>query len=102
MYDVAQALKVDPLALAVGDSVDFRLVFSVSPDVADMLRQEFHQRDWSLFEIGKLTEAQAAPTVYLETERGLEPVPGVEWAQSDMMSIDQLRNTTQVTEKGKN
>lgn len=95
VYDVAEALRVDPLALAVGDSVDFRLVFSVSANLVEDVRREFKDRDWDLFEIGELAEPQSSPAVYLKSERGLEPVPGVEWAQSEVMSIDQLRKAGQ-------
>jgi hypothetical protein len=67
------------------------LVFSVRPDSIDELRRAFADRNWVLFEVGRLTKPKAAPTVYLQTDRGLEPVPGVEWAQSETLSVDQLR-----------
>jgi thiamine-monophosphate kinase len=89
--DVADTLKVDPLALAVGDSVDFRLVFSADRDSINEIWQAFKEHNWSLFQIGELVDTLTTPTVYLKTTHGLEPVPGVEWAQSDVMSIDQLR-----------
>jgi thiamine-monophosphate kinase len=88
---VATGLRVDPLAFAVGDSVDFRLVFSCHPSIADELRREFAERNWSLHEIGYLARPQSAPTVYLKTAEGLRPVPGIEWAQSETLSVDQLR-----------
>jgi thiamine-monophosphate kinase len=89
--EVAQRLRVDPLAFAVGDSVDFRLVFSTPPDSVATVRSEFANRGWQLYEIGHLVQPQALPSVYLRTAEGLIPVPGVEWAQSETLSVDQLR-----------
>ena len=93
-HDVARKLRVDPLAFAVGDSVDFRLVFSTPPESVATVRSEFAIRGWQLFEIGHLAQPQSSPTVYLRTEQGLVPVPGVEWAQSETLSVDQLRAQT--------
>jgi thiamine-monophosphate kinase len=94
VQEVAEALRVNPLALAVGDSVDFRLVFSSPRTSVARLQEEFQSHGWGLFEIGYLADPQASPTVYLKTEDGLKQVPGVEWAQSETLSIDQLRGKT--------
>lgn len=84
---VAQFLKVDPLALAVGDSVDFRLLFSSSASV----QSEFEANGWELYQIGEMTESVGTPTVRCRSEGTLSEMPGFEWAQSDDLTIDLLR-----------
>jgi thiamine-monophosphate kinase len=88
---VAEALRVDPLALAVGDSVDFRLVFSTSPAQAPRLWKAFDSQGWELYEIGRFATPRGRPGVYLQVDGQLVPMPGVEWAQAETLSIDELR-----------
>lgn len=90
---VAKGLNVDPLALAVGDSVDFRLVFTAGQEFSDEIQNEFEKGGWPLWKIGRLEFGdEELSGVYLRTAEGLTEVPGVEWAQSDKMSIDKLRS----------
>jgi thiamine monophosphate kinase len=89
---VAEQLGVDELALAVGDSVDFRLLFSVPENDVARLHDEFHARGWDLFEIGRLDAAAGAPGAFLRSDDGgVIPLPGIEWAQADVLTIDALR-----------
>ena len=90
---VAKALDVDPLALAIGDSVDFRVLFSAAEQHKAQLQAGFHTHGWELFEIGYLAESRGKPDAYLQGKHGeLLPLPGVEWAQADVLSVDVLRS----------
>ncbi len=90
---VAAGLGVDQLAFAIGDSVDFRLVFSSPPNVISKLKEIFTNEGLALFEIGRLeNRSDVQPGAYFEADdKTLVPLPGIEWAQSETMTIDQLR-----------
>lgn len=88
---VAERMGVDPLALAVGDSVDFRLVFSGVPEKRAELDEEFRRRKWPLFEIGAFEEADGSPRAVMSYEGQRRDLPGVEWSQSESLAIDELR-----------
>lgn len=90
-WRVAREMDVDPVSLCLGDSVDFRLVFSAKPAVCAELRGEFEIQGWDLFEIGVLADAAAEPKVWLAAEGERVEVPGVEWSQSEKLAIDELR-----------
>ena len=89
---VADALRVDALALSLGDSVDFRLVFSASAADASAIEQAFAAREWPLFRIGEFRDIQRVGA-FLEDDTGLREVPGVEWDQRNTLAIDDLRRT---------
>ncbi len=91
---VADAMGVDSLELALGDSVDFRLVFACSGERGALVQEMFTLRGWDLFEIGRLAPPQASPTVYLETKGSLIPAPGIEWDQGDVLAIDRIRENS--------
>lgn len=91
---VARALAVDATALAVGDSVDFRLLFTTSEPDAARVAAAFADRRWPLFEVGVLRPAlePSRPRALFETAGGpCTEMPGVEWAQSSHLAIDALR-----------
>jgi thiamine-monophosphate kinase len=89
---VAEALRVDTLALAVGDSVDFRVLFAVSQSHVARTRDVFNECGWDLFEIGYLEPARGIPGVHLQGSNGDRiPLPGIEWSQEEILSIDALR-----------
>jgi thiamine-monophosphate kinase len=87
---VAEILGIDPLALSVGDSVDFRLLFSVPAELVERARDLFRERGWDLFRVGELRKTAGSPGAWLEKEGRLLEIPGVEWAQSEVPSIDLL------------
>ncbi len=89
--DVAKVFNVDPLALGVGDSVDFRLLFSVSKSKVQDVWQAFNEQSWPLYEIGRIEASADRPGVFLEQGDKRTPLPGVEWAQSETLAIDDLR-----------
>jgi thiamine-monophosphate kinase len=63
---VARLLEIDPLRLALSESVDFRLLFSVNANAVPALEREFSARKWPLFRIGDFREASAdEPTVWV-------------------------------------
>lgn len=90
---VAAGLGVDRLAFAIGDSVDFRLVFSSPQNVVSRLKDVFAEEGLALFEIGRLeSRSDVQPGAYFGSDdRTLVPLPGIEWTQSETMTIDQLR-----------
>jgi thiamine-monophosphate kinase len=89
---VADLLEVDRLALAVSDSVDFRIVFTASEQLRSSLEAACKQAGLSVFRVGSLRRAGAAPGVYLLSNGERLALPGVEWAQSEIPSIDQLND----------
>ena len=76
---VSDSLNIDPFKLALSESVDFRLLFSVSPANAQSLKEEFDTQGWSLHQIGFLQEPSGTPSVYFKTPTGLEMVPDSGW-----------------------
>jgi len=88
---VAAFLGVDPIGLAVGDSVDFRLVFTAKPSNHDELTTEFERRAWPLYRIGTVEAKADAAGVFRRESGRLVTLPGVEWSQSEMPSVDILR-----------
>jgi thiamine-monophosphate kinase len=87
---VAGLLKVDALALAVGDSVDFQLVFASAPEFADEIERDFVARQWALYRVGTLIESDRVG-VFLKNGEQLEDFPGVEWDQSETLAVDRLK-----------
>jgi len=91
---VAGFLGVDAFALAVGDSVDFRLLFSSADSQAHRLIGEFHAREWEIHEIGSLVEPIGEPRVLCRKDGNTFEMPGIEWTQSDELTIDSLRGAS--------
>lgn len=94
VIQVAQFLKVDPVALALGDSVDFRLLFSTPLELIPRLQKMFSDQGWPLFDVGYFREAADLlnPVALLQqSDNTLSEMPGVEWAQSAQLAIDELR-----------
>lgn len=89
--EVARRMKVDPVALSVGDSVDFRLVFAIPPDSLSKVEEMFEREGWPLFEIGRLELPKDSPRVWVSRDGERILLPGVEWSQGDSLSIDELR-----------
>lgn len=78
---VAEALALDPLALALSASVDFELAFTVPATRADRCRGEFATRGWPLFEIGRVVDA---PGIWLARPDGSRvDLPGMEWRHQE-------------------
>jgi thiamine-monophosphate kinase len=77
---VAHALGLEKVALACGDSVDFRLLFTIAPHDLTTVATLFQERGWQLFQIGELRQSVAGPKVTLESPRGLVDLPGIERA----------------------
>lgn len=87
---VADLMNLDPLALAAGDSVDFRLLFTSPPDRQLLLQSAFDERGWPLYQVGELRPPSGDPSVYVAADGGLEEMPGIEWDQSETTTIDRL------------
>ena len=88
---VADAMALDPIELALSDSVDFRLLFTVADEHVGSVTAEFLHQGWTLHEIGFLREAAGEPKVVSrgESNRG-DNVPGVTWEQGEVASVDRL------------
>lgn len=78
---VAHLWGRDELELAFGDSVDFRLLFSVSEDRLSAFRECFQEAALPFYEIGRLVPAVSAPRAYLRSGTRLRSLPGVGWIQ---------------------
>ena len=92
VHEVARALNVDALAMALSDSVDFRLMFTVTE--AAQASAEFKQlrRDYPrLHPIGHVAakSGEIGQCALQEGTRRRE-LPGVEWEQGEVASIDRL------------
>lgn len=90
---VAEAMRLDPLALAAGDSVDFRLLFTVPQDRSEALQIALDRADLSVHRVGRITSAIGIPGAYLEVSGERVSVPGIEWDQSERMTIDRMLET---------
>ena len=88
--EVAKVMGLDPLALAVGDSVDFRLLFTSAPDLKPLLQRAFDERGWPLYPIGELTMSHRVPSVFIAVDGRLAQMPGIEWDQAEKSTIDRL------------
>jgi thiamine-monophosphate kinase len=87
---VAEAMGLDPLALAAGDSVDFRLLFAVPESRTEALETAVYRAGLTVHRVGKIAEAIGNPGAFLEEAGERAPVPGIEWDQSERMTIDRL------------
>jgi thiamine-monophosphate kinase len=70
--------NVDEIALACGDSVDFRLLFSATRNNVSAIRQHFDVNEWELFQIGYFRAPSAEPSVFLRAGGSCVPLPGEE------------------------
>lgn len=89
-YRVAEAMGLDPLALAAGDSVDLRLLFTVPEDRAEALATAVDRAGLRVHRVGQITKAIGKPGAFLEVAGERAPVPGIEWEHSERMTIDRL------------
>lgn len=87
---VAKQMGIDPLALAAGDSVDFRLLFSSPSGNQSELQRTLSDAGLSFHAIGELRPTRRTPSVYIERDERLLPMPGIEWDQSEETTIDRL------------
>jgi thiamine-monophosphate kinase len=89
-HRVAEAMGLDPLALAAGDSVDFRLLFTVPGGRADGLEAAVNRAGLTVHQVGRMTKAIGKPGAFLEVAGERAPMPGIEWDHSEQMTIDRL------------
>ncbi|MDT4967762.1 MAG: thiamine-monophosphate kinase [Acidobacteriota bacterium] len=75
---VAELAGVNPLRLAASASVDFSLLFTVSPSGVDSLRKELASHGLTLVELG---DARSQTGTYMQRPGGLTLMDGVEWQQ---------------------
>jgi len=87
---VAELMGLGVLELAMSDSVDFRLLFTVPDANVSVVVQEFAQRGWELYEIGCLREPAGTPRVVHNASGGEHEIPGIPWEQSDVATVDRL------------
>lgn len=83
-------MGLDSLALAAGDSVDFRLLFTVPGDRAEALATAIYRAGLTAHRVGQITSAYGKPGVFLAVAGERVSLPGIEWDQSERMSIDRL------------
>jgi len=89
-HRVAEAMGLDPLALAAGDSVDFRLLFTVPKDRTEALENAVDRAGLTVHRVGQITQTIGNPGAFLEIAGERAPVPGIEWDQSERMTIDRM------------
>ncbi|WP_143073446.1 thiamine-phosphate kinase [Actinokineospora terrae] len=74
---VCRALSKEPLAVIMGDSVDFELVFTIPPERAAELAADFETAGLSFGVIGRITEEPCAVMRLRSGER--VDIPGAAW-----------------------
>lgn len=87
---VAESMRLSVLDLALSDSVDFRLLFSVPDATAPVVEAGFQENGWELYEIGYLREANGKPRVVAVGGERDDEIPGIPWDQSDDPTVDRL------------
>jgi hypothetical protein len=88
--EVAEAMGLGVLDMALSDSVDFRLLFSAPQATATVLADGFRLNGWDLHEIGYLRDSSGVPRVVAIDTSGECEVPGIPWDQSDEATVDRL------------
>ena len=89
---VAKLADIDPLLLAISDSVDFRLLFSTPKDSVDHLEELFSGHGWPLYRIGKFEIAKNEPDVFFQIGNDRLLAEGFEWDQSGILTVDKMIN----------
>ena len=85
---VAAFLQVDPVALACSASVDFHLMFTISPDDLDATQKVMRAEGYELYAIGQaISSAETSCLVRMDGSESI--VPGTAWKQ-------QSGNVTQI------
>ncbi|GAA4538379.1 thiamine-phosphate kinase [Amycolatopsis samaneae] len=74
---VCEYLNLEPLPVIMGDSVDFELVFTVSPVDCDRLRGEFERAGIDFHSIGVVVDG--GEVVFEASSGKLSPLPGKAW-----------------------
>jgi thiamine-monophosphate kinase len=87
---IADAMSLSVLDVALSDSVDFRLLFSVPDATGPIVEAGFQENGWELYDIGYLREADGPPRVVAIGSQGNEEIPGIAWDQSDDATVDRL------------
>jgi thiamine-monophosphate kinase len=87
---VAEAMRLSVLDVALSDSVDFRLLFSVPDATAPVVEAGFQENGWELYQIGYLRKANGMPRVVAVGGQRDEEIPGIAWDQSDDATVDRL------------
>lgn len=80
---VCRELSKEPLAIVMGDSVDFELVFTIPPEREPDLSAAFDREGLSFGVIGRVTEAPGA-TMRLRSGECIE-LPGAAWRHTTML-----------------
>jgi thiamine-monophosphate kinase len=78
--EVAKLGGADPVALVLGDSVDFQLIFTVTAEAGARLEETLSAGDLPFHRIGVATEDGAV--VLRRLDGTIEDMPGVEWRHS--------------------
>lgn len=77
---VAELRAVPELDIIFGDSVDFQLIFTISPQGFRLLQDKFAQADLAFFPIGVAT---AEPGIFIRRKDGIShALPGAPWRHS--------------------
>ncbi len=92
---IAMELNIDPIAFAMSDSVDFRLLFSCNKNNVKLVNQLFRNSDFELYEIGEFAKTDKAHGSYIIDAGEKKVLPGIEWDQTNENTIDRL-----IREKG--
>jgi thiamine-monophosphate kinase len=77
---VAAFLQVDPVALACSASVDFHLMFTLSPDELDAAQKALQDEGYELHVIGEAI-SNAETSCFVRTDGSASTVPGIAWKQ---------------------
>lgn len=92
---VAREARVDSLALAMSASVDFELLFTVSPDKFDACQSAFESAGFELHRIGEASEGEG--TALRRADGSQVELPGVAWRHQQEDVVEMLRRDLDMT-----
>ncbi len=91
---VAHLAGVSPYDLALSDSPDFRLVFTVSRQDADRVLRTFRGNGWPLWAIGRLVTTDSVSHAGTAVTEDGGNLPGIPWDHSEIPTLDRLKENT--------
>lgn len=83
VFEVSKYLNTNPLEIAIGESVDFRLLFATSQDNYKTLKRSFKNRRWQMYKIGYFFKEKHKPRVLIEYNGKPLKVKGKIWSKTD-------------------
>ena len=75
------------MQIAMGESVDFKLLYSTSEENYKIVENSFKKRNWEIYKIGRFFKEKNPPRVMIEHNGKKIKVKGKVWKRSDFKYI---------------